>query len=237
MHIGETFPNLCGETQDSEHFDLYQHVGADHWAVVFTHPGDFTPVCTTELATAAEMQLEFKNRKVKLVGFSCNDSKSHRQWIRDIEYVSGFRVEFPLFCDPTRENAVKLQILDPQHKGMDGLPLTVRGTFILKPDKTIALMMIYPHSTGRNFEELLRALDSLLLTEQDQSVATPSNWRRGEEVLVAYTVEDDEAERKFGRDQVRVVDVPSEQSKKGLKKHYMRYTRPASKKRSDDDVC
>lgn len=226
MHIGDTFPNLQGATQTSEDFDLYQHIGTDRWAVVFSHPGDFTPVCTTELSSAAELQMSFKNRNVALVGFSCNDANAHRKWIRDIEYVSGYIVDFPLFCDPTRDNAVTLGILDPRYKGItDGLPLTVRGTFILKPDKTIASMMIYPHSAGRNLEEVLRVVDSLLLTEQEKSIATPSNWKQGDDVLVAFDVGDDEAKQQYGEDKVRVVKVPSERGQKGLKTHYLRYTK------------
>jgi 1-Cys peroxiredoxin 6 len=241
MHIGDQFPNLLGATQDSESFNLYQHVG-DKWCVIFTHPGDFTPVCTTELASAASLQMNFKNRNVALVGFSCNSAESHRQWIRDIEYVSGFIVNFPLFCDPTRENAVKLGILDSQNRANDGLPLTVRGTFILKPDKTIASMMVYPHNVGRNLEEVLRVLDSLLLTEQEKTIVTPSNWNDGEDVLVAHNVNDDKANQQFGEDQVKVVKVPSERGKKGLERHYLRYTKaPKLKqpvmKEEDEPYC
>lgn len=246
MHIGDKFPNLQGTAvparADGESFDLYQHIGDDRWAVVFSHPGDFTPVCTTELASAAELQIAFKNRNVPLVGFSCNDASSHRRWIRDIEYVSGHVVDFPLFCDPTRDNAVKLGILDPQLNGTDGLPLTVRGTFILKPDKTIAFMTIYPHSAGRNLEEVLRVLDSLLLTEQEKNlVATPSNWKLGEDLLVSHDVDDDRAKQQFGEDGVRVVKVPSERGKKGLKKHYLRYTKAPELKfpdpKEEESLC
>lgn len=243
MHINDKFPNLQGATQDSESFDLYDQVGNDQWCVIFTHPGDFTPVCTTELASAASLQMSFKNRNVALVGFSCNSAESHRQWIRDIEYVSGFIVDFPLFCDPTRENAVKLGILDSQNQTNDGLPLTVRGTFILKPDKTIASMMVYPHSVGRNLEEVLRILDSLLLTEQEKAIVTPSNWKEGEDVLVAHNVTDDKAKQQFGEDKVKVVKVPSERGKKGLERHYLRYTKapklkpPLLKKEEEESYC
>ena len=244
MHIGDKFPNLKGATQDSESFNLYQHVGDEKWSVIFTHPGDFTPVCTTELASAASLQMSFKNRNVALVGFSCNSAESHRQWIRDIEYVSGFIVQFPLFCDVTRENAVKLGILDSQNQAnKDGLPLTVRGTFVLKPDKTIASMMVYPHSVGRNLEELLRVLDCLLLTEQEKTIVIPSNWKEGEDVLVAHDVNDDEAKQQFGQDKVKIVKVPSERGKKGLKRHYLRYTKapklkpPVMKTEEEESYC
>ena len=120
-------------------------------SIVFMHPGDFTPVCTTELGAAALRQGDFSQRNTKLCGFSCNDQESHVDWIKDIKAVTGGSVEFPLFCDPGRDNAAKLGILDESTKDAKGLPLTVRSVFILKPDKTIALMMTYPASTGRKF--------------------------------------------------------------------------------------
>ena len=225
MHIGSKFPNLQGSTQDGDGFDLYKHAQSS-WSVVLIHPGDFTPVCSTELATAAEMQVEFKNRGVKLVGFSCNDRSSHRRWIRDLEHISGHRVEFPLFCDPTREHAIKLGVLDPAHKDEAGLPWTVRGTFVLKPDQTIALMMIYPHSTGRNMDELLRVVDSLLLTNvENKNLVTPSGWKDGDDVLVAYDLEDKDVEENLNGQSYRVVDVPSERDQEGITRHYMRYTK------------
>ena len=121
------------------------------------HPGDFTPVCTTELGEAAKKSDEFAKRGVKLCGFSCNDASSHCAWIQDIEVATGGKVEFPLFCDPNRE----LDILDETNKNGKGLPMTVRSVYILKPERTIALMMTYPASTGRNFDEILRVVDSL----------------------------------------------------------------------------
>ena len=140
------------------------------------HPGDFTPVCTTELGQAALREPEFTKRNTKLCGFSCNDQKSHKAWIEDIVAATKGRVEFPLFCDPNRDNAVNLGILDETNKDAKGLPMTVRSVFILKPDKTIALMMTYPASTGSNFDKIICVLVSLQLTT-NKYMSTLVNWR------------------------------------------------------------
>lgn len=230
---------MKGATQYTDHFDLYDYLGDDSWACVFMHPGDFTPVCTTELGMAALMSEEFKGRNVKLIGFSCNDSTSHREWIEDIEVATGGKVDFPLFCDPTREHAVKLGILDEDIKDDEGLPLTVRAVYILKP-KTfkIALMMVYPASSGRNFDEIIRSIDSIQLTA-NHFTATPANWKKGEEVLVNFPLSDSFADQFFGEDGYRIVEVPSEKGK-DIPKHYLRYTADSSSgesfwKGSDDD--
>jgi 1-Cys peroxiredoxin 6 len=185
------------------------------------HPGDFTPVCTTELGAAALRQEEFTKRNTKLCGFSCNDEESHNSWIADIAAATGGKVTFPLFCDPNRDNAAKLGILDETNKDAKGLPLTVRAVFILKPDKTIALMMTYPASTGRNFDEIIRVLDSLQLTA-DKSLATPVNWKVGEDAIVNFPLSNAQADEKFGKDGYRVIKVPSEEGK-DLPKNYLRY--------------
>uniref|UniRef100_A0A6S9DZJ7 Thioredoxin domain-containing protein n=2 Tax=Ditylum brightwellii TaxID=49249 RepID=A0A6S9DZJ7_9STRA len=186
------------------------------------HPGDFTPVCTTELGEAALRAEEFTKRGTKLCGFSCNDSDSHKGWIKDIEAVTNGEVKFPLFCDPNRDAAAKLGILDENLKDAKGLPLTVRSVYIIKPDKTIALMMTYPASTGRNFDEIIRVLDSLQLTANN-SVATPVNWKQGEDVIVNFPLSNADADEKFGKDGYRIVEVPSEAGKV-LDKNYLRYT-------------
>jgi alkyl hydroperoxide reductase subunit AhpC len=142
------------------------------------HPGDFTPVCTTELGAAALKEAEFTKRGVKLCGFSCSDVNSHKGWIEDIKTATGGQVNFPIFSDPDRDMATELGILDATTKDAKGMPLTVRSVFILKPDKTIALMMTYPASTGRNFDEILRVVDSLKMTVT-HSVATPVDWIPG----------------------------------------------------------
>jgi peroxiredoxin 6 len=210
------FPNLIGSTQDSDSFDLYEYLG-DSWGVIFMHPADYTPVCTTELGEAGKRQQEFEKRNIKLCGFSCNDGESHQgvsrrhsgdyqkrlnknmylplvvdpsfhvlltdpyfhfpnipcQWIEDIKHVCNLQnFDYPLFCDPHRDKAVELGILDATQQNAQGLPLTLRSVFILKPDRTIALMMTYPASTGRNFDEIIRVIDSLQLTA-NQNLATP----------------------------------------------------------------
>jgi 1-Cys peroxiredoxin 6 len=191
--------------------------------IVFMHPGDFTPVCTTELGAAANREAEFTKRNTKLCGFSCNDQESHKSWIEDIEAVTKGKVTFPLFCDPKRDNAAKLGVLDAANKDAKGLPATVRSVFILKPDRTIALMMTYPASTGRNFDEIIRVLDSLQLTVE-KSVATPVDWKQGEDVIVNFPLTNEAADAKFGKDGYRIVEVPSEKGKT-LAKNYLRYTK------------
>ena len=162
------------------------------------HPGDFTPVCTTELGTAAKLEKEFKKRGIKLVGFSCNDAESHREWIKDIKSATGGNVQFPMFCDPTREVSIQLGILDETNREDKGLPLPVRSVYILKPDRSIALMITYPASTGRDFNEILRVIDSVMMTSE-ADVATPVNWKKGDDVIVNYPLSDAEAKEKFGK--------------------------------------
>mmetsp|Transcript_10896 Transcript_10896/g.18064 ORF Transcript_10896/g.18064 Transcript_10896/m.18064 type:complete len:230 (+) Transcript_10896:220-909(+) len=223
--INEKFPNLQGSTQDSDSFDLYEHLGGS-WGCIFMHPGDFTPVCTTELGAAANLADKFVARGVKLCGYSCNGAESHKEWIKDIKIVTGGDVTFPLFCDPDREHAVKLGVLDETNKDAKGLPMTVRAVFILKPDRTIALMMTYPASTGRNFDEIIRVIDSLQLTSNNK-VATPANWKKGEDVIVNFPLTDKDADDFFGKDGYFIVEVPSEAGK-DIPKHYLRYTNDPS---------
>lgn len=188
------------------------------------HPGDFTPVCTTELGMAAKMEPDFIKRGVKLCGFSCNDASSHKEWIKDIKAATGYEVDFPMFCDPDRIWSVDLGILDETIKDKGGLPLTVRSVYIIKPDRKIALMMTHPASTGRNFDEIFRCLHSVQRAEQ-QRVATPVNWKLGEDVIVDYSFSDAQADAKFGKNGYSIVEVPSEAGKKNLTKHYLRITK------------
>lgn len=227
LTINDQFPNLNGETQDTTNFDLYEYLG-DSWGVIFMHPGDYTPVCTTELGEAASKKTNFDARNVKMCGFSCNSAESHRGWVEDIKAATGQQVDFPMFCDPDREKSVELGILDETNKDAKGLPMTVRSVFILKPDKTIALMLTYPATCGRNFDEILRCLDSLQLTS-GESVATPANWKKGDDVIVNFPLTDADADEKFGKDGYRVVNLPSEKGKE-LSKHYLRYTKDPSVK-------
>ncbi len=176
-----------------------------------------------ELGAAALRQEEFAKRNTKLVGFSCNDQASHVSWIEDILVATGGKVEFPLFCDPNRDHATELGILDETNKDAKGLPLTVRSVFILKTDKTIALELTYPASTGRNFDEILRVLDSLQLTAS-KALATPVDWHPGDEAIVNFPLSNAEADEKFGKDGYRIVQVPSEAGK-DLVKNYLRYAK------------
>jgi 1-Cys peroxiredoxin 6 len=166
---------------------------------------------------------EFKKRGVKLCGFSCNDGDSHRAWIEDIKSYTGGKVEFPLFCDPDRKVATNLGILDETNRDAKGLPLTVRSVYVLKPDKTIALMITYPASTGRSFGEILRVIDSLQLTSK-HAVATPVNWNQGEDVIVNFPLSNADADERFGKGGYTIVEVPSEKGK-DLPKNYLRVTK------------
>ena len=214
------FPNLVGSTQDTDQFDLYQYLDGN-WGLVFMHPGDFTPVCTTELAASSRLGPEFEKRGVKVCGFSCNDAASHRAWIKDIKAATGADVSFPLFCDPNRDHATAIGVLDESNRDAAGLPLTVRSVFVIKPDKTIALMMTYPASSGRNFTEVLRAIDTCQLTSK-HAVATPADWTPGDRVIVNFPLTDAQATEKFGEGAYTIVDVPSEKGK-ALTKHYLRF--------------
>ena len=158
-----------------------------------------TPVCTTELAAIAETQQEFKNRNVKTVGFSCNDSQSHKEWIKDIKAATGQTIDFPIFCDPDRSNSTWLGVIDERSRDNEGLPSTVRSVYLIDPLMTISFVVSYPASTGRNTKELLRTIDSVQLA-YDYSVVTPVNWVRGEKVMIAMDLSDKVAEKKFGKE-------------------------------------
>ena len=220
------FPNLTGATQDDDKFDLYGYQDTE-WLVVFMHPGDFTPVCTTELGAAAGREKEFAERGVKLCGFSCNDAESHKEWIDDITAATGNKVTFPLFCDPNREFSTSIGVLDQTLKDAKGLPLTVRACFIIDPKHVIKAAILYPASTGRSFDEILRCIDSLKLTAT-HSVATPVDWKSGQNVIVNFPLSDAQAEEKFGTSGFSIVDLPSEKDGKGKwmpAKHYLRITK------------
>lgn len=187
------------------------------WAVLFSHPADYTPVCTTELGTVASILPEFEKRGIKVAALSCNDTKSHLGWVQDIEsttYAKSAPVAYPIIADPNRDIAHKYEMLDPEEKNAQGLPMTCRAVFIIGPDKRLKLSLLYPASTGRNFDEILRVIDSLQLTAK-HSVATPADWTSGDKCMVLPTLSDDQARAKFGS--FDVVEVPS-------KKPYIRIT-------------
>ncbi|BDA42933.1 Peroxiredoxin-6 [Coccomyxa sp. Obi] len=167
------------------------------WAILFSHPADYTPVCTTELGEVGKLQSEFAKRGVKLLALSCNDVDSHKGWIQDIEaYTPGSIVNYPIIADPKRDIATLYGMLDPDEKDKAGIPLTARAVFIVGPDKRLKLSILYPATTGRNFSEILRVIDSLQLTA-NHSVATPVNWNHGDKVMVVPTLSDEQATAKF----------------------------------------
>ena len=200
----------------------HEYIGGS-WAVLFSHPADFTPVCTTELGSVASLKEEFDKRGVKVAALSCNDTESHNAWVKDIEHLdfSGKKsVTYPIISDPKREIAVLYGMLDPEEKDAEGLPMTCRAVFITKPDKTLALSILYPATTGRNFKEVLRAIDSLQLTA-NHSVATPADWTSGKDCMVVPSLSDEEATAKFAKGFTKL-SVPSG-------KGYLRVTSDPSK--------
>ena len=195
VRINDEAPNFTAETTDGK-LDFHQWKG-DSWAVLFSHPKDFTPVCTTELGTVAGLKGEFEKRGVKVIGVSVDPLDSHQSWAADIKEVTGNELNFPLIADPSHEIAEKYDML-PATAGTElAEVLTVRSVYVIGPDNKIKLSLTYPASTGRNFQEILRAIDSLQLTAK-HSVATPADWKQGEDVIIANSVNDDDAKTKFG---------------------------------------
>jgi len=178
---------------------LHQWLG-NSWAILFSHPADFTPVCTTELGAFAKLKDEFEKRGVKMIGLSANDLDSHDKWIADIDDISKTSVQFPIIADPERKIAWLYDMLDEQDTtniDQKGIAFTIRSVFIIDPSKKIRLTMMYPASTGRNTTEVLRVIDSLQ-TGDRKGVTTPIDWRVGEDVIVPPTVKTEDARKKFG---------------------------------------
>jgi alkyl hydroperoxide reductase subunit AhpC len=199
LRINDDAPNFTAETTQGT-IDFHQWIG-DSWAILFSHPKDFTPVCTTELGYMAGLEPEFAKRHCKIIGLSVDPASSHGKWALDIEETQGHKVNFPMIGDPELKVA-KLYDMLPADAGTtsDGRTAannaTVRTVFLIGPDKKIKLMLVYPMSTGRNFDEVLRVLDSIQLTAKHQ-VATPVNWRPGQDVIIAPSVSDDDAKKKY----------------------------------------
>ena len=190
VRIGDTAPDFTAETtQGTVNFHEWK---GDSWAVLFSHPKDFTPVCTTELGTVAKLKGEFDKRNVKVIGLSVDPVDSHVSWEKDIEETQGEAVNFPMIADPDRKVSDLYDMIHPNANDT----LTVRSVFVVGPDNKVKLTLTYPASTGRNFDEILRVIDSLQLTAQHQ-VATPANWEQGEDVIIAPAVSDDEAKQKY----------------------------------------
>ena len=190
LQLGDTAPDFEADTTDGT-LKFHEWMG-DDWAVLFSHPADFTPVCTTELGEVARLKPEFDKRGVKVIGLSVDPLEDHRSWAGDIAETQGDALNFPLIADPDREIADLYGMIHPQADDT----LTVRSVFVIGSDKKVKLTLTYPASTGRNFEEILRVIDSLQLTA-DHSVATPVNWQHGEDVIIVPSLSDEEAREKF----------------------------------------
>ncbi len=195
LRIGDTAPNFQADTTEGR-IDFHQWIG-DKWAVLFSHPKDFTPVCTTELGTMAKLKSEFDRRNVKVIGLSVDPVDDHKRWAKDIEETQGTAPNYPMIGDPDLQVAKLYDMLPAEVTGeargrTAANNATVRTVFVIGPDKKIKLMLFYPMTTGRNFDELLRVLDSIQLTAKHK-VATPANWKQGQDVIIAGSVSDDEA--------------------------------------------
>jgi len=190
IRLGDTAPDFQAQSTEGE-ISFHDWIG-DSWAVLFSHPKDFTPVCTTELGAVAKLKPEFEKRGIKVIGLSVDGVKDHESWSKDIEETQGVKLNFPLLADPDRVVSDKYDMIHPSADNT----LTVRSVFVIDSAKKVRLTLTYPASTGRNFDEILRAIDSLQLTSNHQ-VATPVNWKHGEEVIIVPAVTDDEAKQKF----------------------------------------
>lgn len=190
LRLGDDAPNFTAQTTEGE-LDFYDYLG-DGWGVLFSHPKDYTPVCTTELGRVAALKPEFDKRNTKVVGLSVDPLEDHTGWAGDIEETQGHKLNFPLIADSERTVS---DLYDMIHPNADDT-LTVRSVFIIGPDRKVKLIITYPASTGRNFDEILRVIDSLQLTA-DYKVATPVDWTDGGDVIIVPAVTDDEAKERF----------------------------------------
>jgi alkyl hydroperoxide reductase subunit AhpC len=216
LRLNDTSPDFTAETTHGP-ISFHDWIG-DGWAVLFSHPKDFTPVCTTELGYMAGLESDFARRNCKIIGLSVDPVSSHGAWASDIEETQGHAVHYPMIGDPELKVA-KLYDMLPAEAGdsCDGRTAatnaTVRTVFVIGPDKKIKLMLAYPMTTGRNFDEVLRVLDSLQLTAE-HAVATPANWRPGDDVIIAGSVSDEDAKKKYPqgwrapRPYIRIVPQP-----------------------------
>jgi thioredoxin-dependent peroxiredoxin len=185
LRIGDTVPNFSQASSEGE-INFYDWAG-DSWVVLFSHPADFTPVCTTELGQVAKLKPEFDKRNAKVLALSVDDVESHKGWIGDINETQNTNVNYPILADPDRKVSDLYDMIHPNANNT----LTVRSVFIIDPQKKLRLTFTYPASTGRNFEEILRVIDSLQLTD-NYSVATPANWQDGEDVVIVPSLKDPE---------------------------------------------
>ena len=197
LRIGDEAPNFKAETTEGT-IDFHQWIG-DGWAILFSHPKDFTPVCTTELGYMAKLQPEFAKRNCKVIGLSIDPVDDHKRWSKDIEETQGTAPNYPMIGDADLEVAKLYDMIHPNATGGKRTAAdnaTIRSVFVVGPDKKIKLNLTYPMTTGRNFDEVLRVLDSMQLTAKHK-VATPVNWKAGEDVIIAGSVSDEEAKQKY----------------------------------------
>jgi len=190
LRLGDTAPDFEADTTQG-HIRFHDWLG-DSWGVLFSHPKDFTPVCTTELGYMAKLGPEFAKRNVKVLGLSVDKVDNHKGWVKDIEETQGARLSYPIIADPERKVANLYGMMHPAHDEV----YTVRTVFVIDPKKKVRLTITYPQTTGRNFDEILRVIDSMQLTDKF-SVATPVNWKSGEDVIIVPSVSDDDAKKKF----------------------------------------
>ena len=190
IRLGDTAPDFTADTTEGP-INFHEWIG-DGWAVLFSHPKDFTPVCTTELGECARLKPEFDKRNVKIIGLSVDQADSHKRWAEDIKETQGTALNFPVIADPDHKVAELYDMIHPEVSDI----FTVRSVYIIGPDKKVKLMITYPASTGRNFAEILRVIDSLQLTAK-YSVATPVNWKDGDDVIIVPSITDEAAKEKF----------------------------------------
>ncbi len=190
LRLGDDAPDFTAETTDGT-VNFHEWKG-DSWAMLFSHPADFTPVCTTELGRVAGLKDEWEKRDVKVIGISVDGLDDHKSWAGDIEDVTGNALNFPLIADPDKKIANLYDMIQPNASAT----ATVRSVFVIGPDNKLKLTLTYPASTGRNFDELLRVIDSLQLTA-NHSVATPADWKNGDDVIISPAVSDEDAKTKF----------------------------------------
>ncbi len=199
LRINDIAPDFVAQTTQGQ-IKFHEWIG-DKWAILFSHPKDFTPVCTTELGYMAKIEPEFTKRNVKLVGLSVDPSESHGRWLADIEETQGAKVNYPIIADHDLKVSKLYNMLPAEEPGTSegrtaATNATVRTVYVIGPDKKIKLLLAYPMTTGRNFDEILRVIDSLQLTAKHK-VATPVNWRHGDDVIIAGSVSDDDAKTLF----------------------------------------
>ncbi len=190
LQLGDTVPNFTQSTSEGD-IDFYNWAG-DSWVVLFSHPADYTPVCTTELGEVAKLKSEFEKRNAKVIALSVDDAESHKGWIGDINETQSTNVNYPIIADADKKVSDLYGMIHPNANAN----VTVRTVFVIDPNKKLRLTITYPPSTGRNFQEILRTIDSLQLTDNHQ-VATPVNWKDGDDCVVVPTISTEDAKKKF----------------------------------------